>query len=489
MRVDVVNFKSYGGRRTIGPFVNFTAVIGPNGAGKSNLMDALSFVVGLRSSELRGKQLKDLIFRCSSDKGDEQRSASVALVFECDGEETIFKRSINSAGVGEYRINGRVVKAEAYAEKLDSLNIMTKAHTGFLVPQGYVSELAAKSPADLTELVEQISGSHDLKEEYERLSHEKKRAEDEQSYSYQKKKLLTQERTNVRKQKEEAERYNELLEKREQLNRKLYLTRLFSIEKEVTELNSLVEQSRAACEAEAEKHKEIAANVDAKESEKARQARKVIELERKAVALTQQIDNLSPEQIQLQEEITHATKRKKMSQKSLEKLLEQQQKSEQQVATLKDELKQIKAQTKRVEEEAKKAQSGGEIEMGEKQRAEYTRLKAQAGKETAELVEKIARKRRELRDLEPTLVQLRSKVDQLGNEQRVSESTVSTLEQRRAAAQERVKEISAALKKLKSQGSQLAAQVCKFHPCLYKTPRLVLPILSYTSHPFSPLGR
>ena len=32
-RIDVYNFKSYGGKRTIGPFVNFTAVIGPNGAG------------------------------------------------------------------------------------------------------------------------------------------------------------------------------------------------------------------------------------------------------------------------------------------------------------------------------------------------------------------------------------------------------------------------------------------------------------------------
>lgn len=31
--------------------------------GKSNLMDAISFVVGLQSKELRGKQLKDLIYR------------------------------------------------------------------------------------------------------------------------------------------------------------------------------------------------------------------------------------------------------------------------------------------------------------------------------------------------------------------------------------------------------------------------------------------
>ena len=32
-RLEVMNFKSYGGKQIIGPFGDFTAVIGPNGAG------------------------------------------------------------------------------------------------------------------------------------------------------------------------------------------------------------------------------------------------------------------------------------------------------------------------------------------------------------------------------------------------------------------------------------------------------------------------
>jgi recombinational DNA repair ATPase RecF len=51
--VQVENFKSYKGLHSIGPFYNFTAVIGPNGSGKSNLMDAISFVCGVRTSHLR----------------------------------------------------------------------------------------------------------------------------------------------------------------------------------------------------------------------------------------------------------------------------------------------------------------------------------------------------------------------------------------------------------------------------------------------------
>ena len=36
-----------------------------------------------------------------------------------------------------------------------------QAHTGFLVFQGYVAELASKSPAELTKLFEEVSASGD----------------------------------------------------------------------------------------------------------------------------------------------------------------------------------------------------------------------------------------------------------------------------------------------------------------------------------------
>ena len=62
IRIEVENFKSYKGFVTIGPFMNFTAIIGPNGAGQSNLMDAISFVVGVRTRPLRSENLKDLIY-------------------------------------------------------------------------------------------------------------------------------------------------------------------------------------------------------------------------------------------------------------------------------------------------------------------------------------------------------------------------------------------------------------------------------------------
>ena len=61
--LELENFKSYAGHQTIGPFTNFTCIIGPNGSGKSNLMDAMSFVFGVQSRQLRSSVLRDLIYR------------------------------------------------------------------------------------------------------------------------------------------------------------------------------------------------------------------------------------------------------------------------------------------------------------------------------------------------------------------------------------------------------------------------------------------
>jgi structural maintenance of chromosome 4 len=56
------NFKSYFGKREIGPFHKcFTSVVGPNGSGKSNVIDGMLFVFGHRASKIRLKKVSELI--------------------------------------------------------------------------------------------------------------------------------------------------------------------------------------------------------------------------------------------------------------------------------------------------------------------------------------------------------------------------------------------------------------------------------------------
>ncbi|CAN6829526.1 unnamed protein product [Brassica oleracea] len=136
LQLEMENFKSYKGHQLVGPFKDFTAIIGPNGAGKSNLMDAISFVLGVRTGQLRGSQLKDLIY-AFDDREKEQRGrrAFVRLVYLLDdGVELRFTCAITSAGGSEYRIDNRVVNWDEYNGKLRSLGILVKARN-FLVFQ------------------------------------------------------------------------------------------------------------------------------------------------------------------------------------------------------------------------------------------------------------------------------------------------------------------------------------------------------------------
>lgn len=129
--LELENFKSYAGRQVI-QFTDFTCVIGPNGAGKSNLMDALSFVLGVQSRQLRSVQLKDLVYR------QQNLHCSVILSYEDpdSNEETKYSRSIIN-GSSVYAVNDETMSRSQYEEALAQIGVLVKARN-FLVFQGDV---------------------------------------------------------------------------------------------------------------------------------------------------------------------------------------------------------------------------------------------------------------------------------------------------------------------------------------------------------------
>jgi structural maintenance of chromosome 1 len=128
-------------------------------------MEAISFVLGVQSAELRSHNLKDMIYRSeamsndgTSSSGHSPRRASVTAVYQnSQGREFKFMRIVTSDGRTEFRINDRVVTYSKYNSSLEKENILVKAKN-FLVFQGDVESIASQSPKDLTQLIEQISG-------------------------------------------------------------------------------------------------------------------------------------------------------------------------------------------------------------------------------------------------------------------------------------------------------------------------------------------
>ncbi|PWN88292.1 P-loop containing nucleoside triphosphate hydrolase protein [Acaromyces ingoldii] len=222
VQLEVENFKSYRGKQILGPFDKFTAVIGPNGSGKSNLMDAISFVLGVRSAQLRSTQLRDLIYRgrragdVEDDDDDETAgegtasTANVTAVFEdSTGRQHRFQRSITANGSSEYRLNGRVLNASTYISKLQGFNILVKAKN-FLVFQGDVEAIASQNAKDLCRLVDQISGSLEHKDAYDTAKAAQQRAEENSTFAYHKRRGINSELKQFKEQKGEAEKFEKL---------------------------------------------------------------------------------------------------------------------------------------------------------------------------------------------------------------------------------------------------------------------------------------
>jgi len=82
-RVELTNFKSFGGTTQVPLLSGFTVISGPNGSGKSNILDALLFCLGLASSKgMRADRLPDLVNNTQTTKSRSAVEASVTVTFD-----------------------------------------------------------------------------------------------------------------------------------------------------------------------------------------------------------------------------------------------------------------------------------------------------------------------------------------------------------------------------------------------------------------------
>lgn len=272
--LELRNFKSYKGTVKV-EFgdSDFISIIGPNGSGKSNLMDAMSFVLGVRSSQLRSSVLKDLIYRgklpnpepvlepvVESNKENESddlsiskqkpsNSASVSAFYlktsSADNEtETVeFERSVTSKGESFYKINGKIVSYKYYTETLEAENILVKAKN-FLVFQGDVEQVASQNALELTKLFEQVSGSIQYKKRYEELNEQYKHALQMSSDGLFRKRRLQSELIHYKDGVSKDEKYKAKVAQRKHLWIQYTLWQLFQLEQKKTALIEMYDANK-----------------------------------------------------------------------------------------------------------------------------------------------------------------------------------------------------------------------------------------------------
>ncbi|KAF9934466.1 Structural maintenance of chromosomes protein 1 [Linnemannia zychae] len=402
-RIELENFKSYKGHQTIGPFKDFTCIIGPNGAGKSNLMDAISFVLGVKSSHLRSSQLKELIYRdrsddsenigisrsgvskssraASSSESDPRRTWVMAVYQKSDGTEIKFTRSVNMAGVSEYKINNRVMLYADYDKALQDINILVKARN-FLVFQGDVEAIASQSPKDLTKLIEQISGSLELKQEYERLQEEQERAVENSTFNFHKKKGINAEIKQYQEQKAEAERFETLQEEKAHLLVNYLVWKLFHIERNITTTENAID-----AKAEAVRITQIELNTmeEALTTSRRNQAvaqRDIYRKERSIAKREKALADLHPEALSLDEKIAHVAKKIKSIQANGEIVKETYNAQNKSVTQQGIELAQLEKAAAKFEQEAKAQEEVRGITLSQEDLAVYSSKKEEVALRT-----------------------------------------------------------------------------------------------------------
>ncbi|MDX2240399.1 MAG: chromosome segregation protein SMC [Leptolyngbyaceae cyanobacterium bins.302] len=97
-RLELTNFKSFGGKTTVPLLPGFTVISGPNGSGKSNLIDAILFCLGLAGSKgMRAERLPDLVNNTQVSRNRATIEASVTVTFDLTDEPLSIDDEIEQA--------------------------------------------------------------------------------------------------------------------------------------------------------------------------------------------------------------------------------------------------------------------------------------------------------------------------------------------------------------------------------------------------------
>lgn len=387
--IEIENFKSYKGRQIIGPFHKFTAIIGPNGSGKSNLMDAISFVLAEKTSNLRVKTLKDLIHGAPVGKPAANR-AFVTMVYQQDGgQELSFSRIIIGSS-SEYRINNKVVGLSEYSDQLEKLGILIKARN-FLVFQGAVESIAMKNPKERTALFEEISRSGELAQEYDRCKKEMVKAEEDTQFNYHRKKNIAAERKEAKQEKEEAERYQRLKDEVVRAHVQLQLFKLYHNESEIEKLNRELAHRNKEIDKDRKRMDRVEEELKDKKKELGRMMRDQQMIEKEIKEKDAELNQKRPLYIKAKENTAHKIKKLEAARKSLQNAQKCYKKRKADMEELDREQGAVEMARQEFEERMEEeAQSQGQdLQLEENQVKAYHRLKEEASKRAATLAQEL----------------------------------------------------------------------------------------------------
>ncbi|MES1918378.1 Structural maintenance of chromosomes protein 4 [Bonamia ostreae] len=336
-KMTLFNFKSYKGSIEIGPFhKRFTSVVGPNGSGKSNIIDALLFVFGRRSSDIRFKRITDLIYKSPEDKSES--SCRVTIHFcsvvdrdnlRADGapsndeflvvENSAFtvSREVTSSGASKYRVDEKTVAFRDICALLKTKGIDLR-NNRFLILQGEVESIAQMKPVGasegetgLLEYLEEIIGSNRFVPKIENALGRVEEFAEQRQESFSRVKLVEREKESMEGSRKEAMRYLskewEYLEK----NIRLQLVHSFYLQKGLKTIIANEERLRAQEKTEREELEKAETDLEKRATAFGEEQRVFEEIDARCRRIAAEFSALEEQDASLNVNIAYQTKRLK----------------------------------------------------------------------------------------------------------------------------------------------------------------------------------
>ncbi|KAL8609913.1 hypothetical protein ACOMHN_016388 [Nucella lapillus] len=447
--IEVENFKSYRGRQRIGPFKRFTAIIGPNGSGKSNLMDAISFVLGEKTSNLRSKRLPDLIHGAPVGKPAASTASVTAVYAETDSDNEIHFTRCIVGGSSEHYVNKKSVSSAEYAKRLEQIGVLVKSKN-FLVFQGTVESIAMKNAKERTAMFEEISRSGELKEEYEHAKAEMLKAEEDTQFNYHKKKGIAAEKKEAKMEKDEAERYQRLNQQLVEKQMHLQLFKLFHNEREIDEMAEELSKKNGLLQKETRKRDRIEDEIKEKKKEQGRVARELTKIEQQIKESEVELNKKRPVYIKAKEKTTHMQRKVENSRRSLKQARKKHENHEQIIKEMESELEKVDEARQLFEErmEEESQSQGRSLQLEDSQVQQYNRLKEEAGRRAAKYMQ----------ELETINREQKSDQDRYDNELRKKNELLAKIKQKEHEMEENKKRIEKLQEYIRSSTSALEEQ-------------------------------
>ncbi len=264
--IQLENFKSFGKRVRIPFLPGFTAITGPNGSGKSNIVDAILFILGVRSPKMvRAERLTDLIHKGEKDAD----YCKVSLVFDnsdriipVESDEVVLTRKIRKAPLPNnpsnyysyFYINGKAASLNEFVELLSAASISENC----IVQQGDVTAVVEMGGVQRRRIIDEIAGIAEFDAEIEKAKKEREEVERNLEHIEI---ILGEIRKQIRqlkKDRDDAIKYREIEKQLKRHEAMLAYKKRVEIEREINEVNKQIEsyeRSKKSLEEEAKKLK------------------------------------------------------------------------------------------------------------------------------------------------------------------------------------------------------------------------------------------